>query len=105
MSYYVQIDDSFDQFASNSGYSDVVKWVQKLPADQYAELRHLVRYGWENDVPAVQSQLETAIKAVPPKGHNMTTCQGLLDLIKHHKDGAVISITDGMGKGDSSDEK
>lgn len=104
MSYYIQIDDSFDQFASNSGYGDVVKWVQKLPGDQYPELRHLVRYGWDNDVPAVLTQLESAIKASPPKGHNMTTCQGLLDLIKQHSDGAVISITDGIGK-DAADEK
>lgn len=101
MSYYLQIDlDDMRQVASNHGYGDLIRWVQKLPQDEAPNLRHLVRYGWSGEIGKIASELSIAIKNHAPPGDVLSTAKGLLTLIDGREHAEVVSITDGVGPSD-----
>lgn len=106
MSYYIQTSvDDMEQIASNGGYGDLIRWVQKLPHQKAPNLRHLVRYGWSDRSREVAAELKACIKQQPPKGYVLETATGLLKIIAGAPNGSVLTITDGLGHDDGKDEE
>lgn len=94
MSYYLQFDDGESlQVASNSGWGDVIDWVESL---DYGcdELQHLVEYGWCQNVPELGDELQDAIEATPPgDASTQNTVDNLLNMILV-SDGAAVATVD-----------
>ena len=62
MSYDANFDDpqkSGGQLASGKGWTDFTRWLIQLPAPLPA-LRHLCEYGWSDQLPALQTDLQDA---------------------------------------------
>lgn len=96
MSYYAALDDKFTaDFASNTGMADFGAWVDSLDADTYPELVHLREYGWDRDLPDLQTQLPAAVKEHPPEESAASVADGLAKILASRGDAEVLTISDG----------
>lgn len=98
MSVYASLDGSPPtMLASNSGWSDLVSWVDTLNVDEYTDLAVLADHGWSEQLDKVQSQLKRAL-ASPPSDDIAHTAGELLDLISGRGEATVLTIGDGLAK-------
>ena len=99
MSYYAVLDDDAEtsaDVATVSGWCDFRRWVESIEGE-YDQLRHLVEYGWSQELADLESQLAEAIKAGNPNADNGDVGQGLLKLVADRKNAQAIFVTDGCG--------
>lgn len=79
MSVYVTFDESpGEQLASNTGWADVGRWVESLPAESYPALCALWDHGHFEPASAVLADLHGAAAESPPDGATVRTTLTLL---------------------------
>jgi hypothetical protein len=95
MSVYAALDENpGEQIASNKGWGDFGRWVDRLDVKCYWELVHLREYGWCQHLPTLGRLLRAALKADKPAPDVATVATALLSVIKGQND-CVLVITDG----------
>jgi len=94
MTVYAAFDDSEEttQLATTYGWGDLKRWVSSLPAGQFLDLRHLCRYGWDQDLEQVRSQLLTARLQHRPSSDVLSTVTNLLEMLSDLKGKDRITI-------------
>lgn len=90
------------QFATNTGWGDVVRWVDELP-DEFVKAIHLTAHGYVTDLPALHAQLTAALESHPPADDVRHTVEALLAALEANMDSDAVFITDGMGPSDDDD--
>lgn len=99
MSRYAVVDDNDPaEVSSNKGWGDFSRWVDTLDADNYGQLAHLCAHGWSQQVPLLLKQLRSALDSEEPDDDVAAVGKNILDAVSG---GDVVSITDGMSKGES----
>src|SRR5207237_724530 len=100
-------------FGGTAGPEDdwaaVVGWQSGLAADQYPALGHLVGNGWEDDLPALETDIEGAMKDNPPPEGARGSLEEFLSVLKDRAEGdSAVAITlngqDGTGTTNESDD-
>lgn len=99
MSLSLQIGESeVVPLASNTGYSDVLDWVEGLPVGKYPALRQLTDWGWSEAPADVLSDLSDAWthheNSVPGLSDTLSNLETVLGKVAADD---VISVTDGLG--------
>ncbi len=73
-------------------------WLETLDAESNQSVLHLFEQGWEDDLPALSTQLTTALKDSPPEDTDAkAVAEELLEAIdgKADGDGALAVTTEG----------
>ena len=99
MGYYLQIDtDDAEPLASLTGWGDVIRWADTLPLVRSLSLRHLCKFGWQDDPVLLKIELEEFLKTDPPHDpQTKETVINLLSLLTAHKTKiTVVSVTEGF---------
>lgn len=92
--------------ATNRGWGDMLDWVKALPAGQFMGLRHLCQYGWVGPVALAARDLAAALAAQSPADHETRhTADEMLASLKAGGGAEVVSVTDGLGPDDGSEEE
>ena len=106
MGYCLQIDDQEPvPVASNAGWSDVIAWSDGLDSERYGSLRHLMEYGWSEDVAAAANELQEAIdQDYPDSEDTLHTLAGMLDALRSNELAKVVTISDGLGADGGKDD-
>lgn len=97
--------------ATNSGWSDFCDWTDALDLAIYPELIHLVDFGWVDNLPMLQKQIEDGIREIRPGASAMEVATGLLKELRKAKKAEYIIISDGTsdaaddGSDDDEDEE
>jgi hypothetical protein len=88
-----------DHLASNSGWVSFGDWVERLDADQFPLLAHLVEEGWVGDeLNALEQELTRALAGKPgrPSAAVLSVGRHLLDLVRDRPEGCEgIVVSDG----------
>lgn len=98
MSRYIAIDDEpAEEFCTNRGWSEVVKWAETLNLSSYPNLAHLAEYGYCSIPYDLCDEIKKAIRTNPPAVPQvLSTLRNLRKLAKSAAETATIMITDGM---------
>lgn len=100
MSIYANFDtEEQSQFASNTGWGDVIRWSDSLDVKAASEIVHLCEYGWSQNLPLLQSQLKAAVATQKPASDVVSTVRSLLAAILDARLGknkaTVLVVSDG----------
>lgn len=96
VSIYATLDsEAIAQIATNKGWSDFSRWVERLPAE-YVNLQHLCSHGWEEELDRVEAQLEGALNSHKPSDDVKSVGTGLLGILRSKDKATVLTITDGI---------
>lgn len=99
MGFYLQIDTKDPEpLGSNTGWNDMTRWVETLPAT-YPDLHHLCQHGWTGNADALTEQVGLAAHYHAPKQADVTSTLANFAalLAKDGKGAEVVSVTDGLG--------
>lgn len=102
MSYFLQIGATGGptQIASNGGYGNWGRWIDKLDAEKYPAAIHLYEYGWCQDLADLESQLDKAVKDESPPADVADIVESMVELLKGREaDASCCTVTDGIGGG------
>ncbi len=98
MSRYTQLETGEQEFlASNSGWGDWGRWVDKLEVKGLEELHHLNHYGWSQNLQKLQDQLTQALKSEGIEQDVRTVAQTLFSVVQHRGTSEVLLVTDASG--------
>jgi hypothetical protein len=87
---------------SEDDWAAVATWQAGLNADQYPTLGHLINNGWEDDLPALETDIEGALKDNPPPEGAKSSLEGFLSVLKDRAEGdSAVAIT--LNEGDGPD--
>lgn len=99
MGVYLQLgkDTEPTDLASTSGWGDVGRWADGLPAKTADTLVHLWHHGYEVDIEDLQKEVKAAIKKHKPKHDVESTLNNLLALLKGADDDLpYVIVTNGL---------
>lgn len=107
MSLYATISDSDEStkdrdggdIATNSGWSDFIRWVGLL--DGPDELNNLARYGWSDDAAQLIADIDASIANGSPTADQKSIAQGIKTIAETMVDGEILTISDGSGVADT----
>jgi hypothetical protein len=94
--------EKWTQVASISGWGDFRKWArrQKTP-----ELRHLIDYGWSQDIPELKKQIEESLENDPPGEDVAGIASAMVKALESGPTGAEsVVLTDGLTEIDDPDD-
>jgi hypothetical protein len=106
MSIYANFENGTQQqLASNTGWSQFGEWVDARDAQHSIQLVQLWEHGISEELPALQSQLQDAIKRAPSDNEDvMSVADGLLDFVKARGRADVLIISNGVQPDETEDE-
>lgn len=82
-------------------WADIVNWEGELPDDEYLTLHHLMERGWEDQLPELEADLESAIEEHSPSAEVANGLAELLNIIQDRADGdeaAAIALVEYGGE-------
>jgi len=100
LGYYLQIDeDDPAPLASLTGWGDVIRWADGLPAQRASAIKHLCQFGWQEQVTLLKIELEECFRSDPPRdAQTRDTLKNFIALLAARKEGSIVaSVTDGLG--------
>lgn len=99
MSLYLQIDLQDPQpLATISGWGDMLRWVETLPAGESEQLRLLREYGRSLRPALLRTELAAAVEKHPREKDGVAdTARNLAALLDGVTDEQVALVTDGLG--------
>lgn len=107
MGVYLKFDDApAESLASNTGWSDVLDWLEELPHGIAPTLRHLGEFGWEQDLDDLKREIVAAIRKKKPSRSVTATLVNLSQLLVDMPVGTeAIHVTNGMEVDDGSPDE
>lgn len=99
MGLYLQLGDdkaNASDLASTSGWGDVGRWADALPAKTADTLVHLWHHGYEVDLTDLVKEVKAAMKSHTPKPDVASTLTNLLSILKEARDVSYVLVTNGM---------
>lgn len=98
MSIYASFDEHpGEQFASNRGWGDFVRWAEGLDAETFPRVVQLVEHGHAADVASLADELEKAAAAATPDAEGLdATIAALIHLFRANTSAEAVFINDGM---------
>lgn len=106
MGYYLLIDQKeAEPLGSNTGYGDLIRWVETLSTKDFPTLWHLTSYGWCEEVAALREQTAKALKEHPPRSApTRQTAENMLRVLIAAGEAIVATVSDGTAPDDGADE-
>ncbi len=92
--------EAIDDLATNSGYGDLIRWIDAQNETEFPLLMHLVDHGWIDDLPGLVAEIE---QAEPDDD-----VADALDRIKQAASsatGKTLQITNGLIEDDGGEEE
>jgi hypothetical protein len=102
MSMFAVIGENRSDIASNSGWSEFIEWISNL--DNVDDLRHLIEYGWDDDLAALADDLAAALEGGEPTESNKEVAEALAEILVDNPDGDNIVVTNGEGGDEETNE-
>lgn len=84
------------ELASNLGWNNLCKWVDKLPTEKFSALISLTEHGWSEQIPKVINQANLALQSNQPDKDTTTIIKELVSLLDGRKTDVVATITNGI---------
>lgn len=86
-------DDEASMFASNSGYSAFIEWIDSAASKKiHRDVIQLIDKGTCDSPSKAAAQIRALLKAAPPDSATKEVAETLADLLSDHADGTPIAI-------------
>ncbi len=97
--------EHWTQVATVGGFAEFRDWAEKLKTDDYKQVRHLVAYGWSQELEDLGKQLQQALKDKEPSDDVADIGRTILKALDNRTEDAESAIlTDGMTEKDDPDD-
>ena len=88
---------TWEQFATNRGYGDVIRWVQTLPKGKFPRLVHLTDWGWVNEIDELSTEIGDAMRSNPSSSSVKKTLDSFVARLEE-SNGESVMLSNGLSE-------